>query len=72
MRVAGGALDGVEESSIVPLGVMLRELSSTIGRVGIPGIDGIVGGVVSVTGLVAVPGACARQAMSREGTTDVT
>lgn len=68
----GGALDGVLESTIVPWGVMLRESSSTIGRVGIPGIDGVTGGVRSVTGLVAVPGALARQAMSREGTTDVT
>lgn len=72
MRIAGGALDGVEESSIVPPGVMFREVSSTIGRVDIPGIDGVVGGVMRVTGLVAVPGACARQAMSREGTNDVT
>ena len=56
---------------MVPPGVIVRELSSTIGRVGIPGNDGVVGGVVSVTGLAAVPGASERQAMSREGTNDV-
>ncbi len=72
IRAVGGALDGVEESSIVPPGVMLRESPSTIGRASIPGIDGVVVGVMSVTGLIAVPGACARQFKSREGTTDVT
>jgi hypothetical protein len=34
-----------------------------------PGIEGVAGGVMSVTGLMAVPAVFARQAVSREDTT---
>ena len=70
---AGGALlGGVDDIAIVPPGEMTRDVSSTIGRDGMPGIDGVVGGVNSTSGFAAVPAVVSRQAASREGAVDVT
>jgi hypothetical protein len=64
---AGGALlGGVEDISIVPPGVMTRDVSSTIGRDNMPGIEGVLGGVSSTSGFAAVPAMLSRQAASRE------